>query len=157
MTGLVPRELAATRGLRNFKLRYVTCLAAGPVEIERKAVEVGFEWILSRNLHADARALASAASWAPATETWARTTVLSKDGARRAVWLCATDTANALVPIRRGFLRHRDQPFFARYAVIRSNTGLGISQISTLGIPATSSFCRAPALAAGCVVAWAVS
>jgi hypothetical protein len=113
MTGVMPRELAATRGLRNFKLRYVTCLAAGPVEIERKAVEVGFEWVFSRNLRADARALASVASWESATETWARTTVLSKDGTRRAVWRCATDTVNALVPVRCGYLRHNDQPFLA--------------------------------------------
>src|ERR1700756_684445 len=68
----------------------VACLAAGPMEVERQAIEVGLEVDLGREPAAGAsQRLRVVPPVAPAAETWARTVGLSKNCTRCAVSLHA--------------------------------------------------------------------
>ena len=63
-------------------------LAAGQVEVERVAVEIGLEVDFGREAAARAaERLAMLPPFAPAAETWARAVVLSKNWTRCAVLL----------------------------------------------------------------------
>ena len=69
-----------TQAEGGLELRGVARLAAGQVEIERPAVEVGLEMDLRREAAArTAECLVVLPPLAPAAETCARTTVLSKN------------------------------------------------------------------------------
>ena len=78
---------------RSLELRGVARLAAGQVEIERSAIEVGLEMDFRREAATrTADRLVLLPPLAPAAETWARTTVLSKNCTRCAVRLCSAST-----------------------------------------------------------------
>jgi hypothetical protein len=73
---------------RRLELCVVACLAAGQVEVERVAVEIGLDVDFGRETAARAaERLAMLPPFAPAAETWARAVVLSKNWTRCAVWL----------------------------------------------------------------------
>ncbi len=82
---------------QGFELRAVAGFAAGEMEIQRVAFEVGLEMDFRREPAArEAERLAVLPPFAPAAETWARTTVLSNICTRCAVWLtCASAWKNA--------------------------------------------------------------
>jgi hypothetical protein len=89
---------------RRLELGAVTDLTAGEVEVERVAVEIGLEVDLGREAAAwAAECLVLLPPFAPAAETWARTTVLSKNCMRCAVslysasiWKNASNTPDRL-------------------------------------------------------------
>jgi hypothetical protein len=73
---------------RGLELCAVARLAAGQVEVERVAFEIGLEVDFGRETAARAaERLAMLPPFAPAAETWARAVVLSKNWTRCAVWL----------------------------------------------------------------------
>ena len=77
----------------DLELRGVARFAAGQVAIKRLAVEVGLEVDLRREASArTTERLVLLPPLAPAAETWARTTVLSKNWTKWAVGLCSAST-----------------------------------------------------------------
>jgi hypothetical protein len=73
---------------RRLELCAVARLAAGQMEVERVAVEVGFKVDFGREAATRAaERLALLPPFAPAAETWARAVVLSKSWTKCAVWL----------------------------------------------------------------------
>jgi hypothetical protein len=85
---------------RRLELCAVTGLAAGQVEVERVAVEIGLGVDFGRETAARAaERLAMLPPFAPAAETWARAVVLSKNWTKCAVWLqSASNWKNASIP-----------------------------------------------------------
>jgi hypothetical protein len=77
---------------RRLELCAVAGLAAGQMEIERVAVEVGFKVDFGREAAARAaERLALLPPLAPAAETWARAVVLSNIWTNCAVWLSSAN------------------------------------------------------------------
>jgi len=73
---------------RGLELGGIAGFAAGQVEVERVAVEIGLEVNFGREAATRAaNGLALLPPFAPAAETWARAVVLSKNCTRCAVWL----------------------------------------------------------------------
>jgi uncharacterized protein YhjY with autotransporter beta-barrel domain len=65
---------------RGLELSAVACLTTGQMEVEWVAVEIGLEMDFGREAAARAaERLALLPPFAPAAETWARVTVLSKN------------------------------------------------------------------------------
>ena len=78
---------------RGFELGAVAGLAAGQMEVERPAVEIGFEVDFGREAAARAaERLMLLPPFAPAAETWARAVALSKNCTKCAVWLCSASS-----------------------------------------------------------------
>ena len=83
-----PRRDVGADVKRRFELCAVAGLATGQMEFEWEAVEVGLEMDFARESAArTAERLILLPPFAPAAETWARTTVLSNIWTMRAVWL----------------------------------------------------------------------